>query len=497
MILLNSIFKKKFVPIVLFITLLIPLIMVSESVNTNAAATTSKVKWAGVRESAYGVNEAGISPFPSPAGWAKAMNSMTSRWQGSTPAAIWLVGEVDYGTSGATLQFSSPGGTYDPKIVFDPNQYKGVNHEACLNYFDTHGVKVWLQIEPGFASVTDQINAVLKKFSSHPCVLGLAIDVEWYKKASDYGDNDYVSDSMAKEWENLVKSYNKNFTLLLKHYDPVYLPPIYRGDIVFCCDDELNGSLEIFLSEHKEMADMFYPNPFIHQIGYPSDKTWWGQYDDAPKALGDALAAQAREGQDIGIMWVDFSLKVLPYIDNGYTATPTPAYTPTPTTGTAYADISGYVGTDFKRGTPYIDSGFDVEFTLGTVTKTTTDNYGYFEFKSIPVSDTPGTVKISKAGYLDRHFNIVCTDTRFGTQEQPVIMWPGDVVKDGAINMTDIMEIAKCFNTARGDGKYKEINDFNKDNAVNMTDIIIVAQHFNKTEANYPAPVITKLKSTR
>jgi hypothetical protein len=95
------------------------------------------------------------------------------------------------------------------------------------------------------------------------------------------------------------------------------LPPSYRGNIVFCCDDEQNGSLEVFLKEHKEVADKFYPNPVIYQIGYPSDKTWWGKYGDAPTVMGDALAAQSNKDQDIGIMWVDFSLNVLPYIDNG------------------------------------------------------------------------------------------------------------------------------------------------------------------------------------
>jgi hypothetical protein len=306
-------FKKKIVSVFLLTVLVFSFVTTSEGTDSGP----HKVKWAGIRESAYGVKMAGINPFPDPAGWSKAMSSMASRWQGSVPSAIWLVGEVDYGTKGATLQFTSPGGTYDAKIEFNPNQYKGVNHEACLSYFDTHGIKVWLQIEPGFASVPDQINAVLKKLGHHNSVLGLAIDVEWYKKASDEGDNAYVTDSEAKNWESLVKSYNNSFTLLLKHYDPKYLPPSYRGNIVFCCDDEQNGSLEVFLKEHKEVADKFYPNPVIYQIGYPSDKTWWGKYGDAPTVMGDALAAQSNKDQDIGIMWVDFSLNVLPYIDNG------------------------------------------------------------------------------------------------------------------------------------------------------------------------------------
>jgi hypothetical protein len=281
----------------------------STSNATPPSPSPSKCKWAGVRESKYGVDEIKIG-FPSPQGWANAMNHMASHWNGSAPTAIWLVGEVDFGTTGTTLQFTSPGGNYDSLIKFNPS---GVDHESCLNYFDQQGIQIFLQLEPGFASITDQINAVLRKFGHHPCVAGLAIDIEWYKHAGDNGMNAYVSDALAKQWEAQVKSFNSRYWLLLKHFEERYLPPTYRGDIIFCCDDEQNGSLNSFLSEHRTMAEFCYPNPVIYQIGYPSDKSWWGRYSDPPQVLGDALINQTRDGQECGVIWVDFSLDILPH----------------------------------------------------------------------------------------------------------------------------------------------------------------------------------------
>ena len=68
-------------------------------------------------------------------------------------------------------------------------------------------------------------------------------------------------------------------------------------------------------------------------------------------------------------------------------------------------------------------------------------------------------------------------------------MWAGDMVisgnQDGAINLEDIMEVCKAFNTASTDEKYKVGLDLNRDGAVNLEDVMIVAKHFNKVSSNY------------
>jgi len=54
-----------------------------------------------------------------------------------------------------------------------------------------------------------------------------------------------------------------------------------------------------------------------------------------------------------------------------------------------------------------------------------------------------------------------------------------DLNNDGAINMRDVMLMAKAFNAVRGDARFVDAYDFNNDGAVNMTDIMVLAAKFN------------------
>lgn len=65
-------------------------------------------------------------------------------------------------------------------------------------------------------------------------------------------------------------------------------------------------------------------------------------------------------------------------------------------------------------------------------------------------------------------------------------MWAGDIDEDGAINMGDIVKLAKKFNTVKGDELFNADFDLDKDDSINMMDIIIVAKHFNSIMENYP-----------
>jgi hypothetical protein len=56
---------------------------------------------------------------------------------------------------------------------------------------------------------------------------------------------------------------------------------------------------------------------------------------------------------------------------------------------------------------------------------------------------------------------------------------------DDVINMRDVMEIAKRFNSTIGDSLYSIVCDFNMDKAINIADIVIMAKYFNKTSNDY------------
>lgn len=169
------------------------------------------------------------------------------------------------------------------------------------------------------------------------------------------------------------------------------------------------------------------------------------------------------------------------------TSTPTTKTTPTP----VGCKVSGYISPDFafaSKSSDVLMSGFKVEI-AGTVFSTSTNETGYFELKNVPSSTTGYIIRISKPGYLYRDIkNIVVTgNIQLGSSNSPVFIWSGDVVQDGAINISDIMNIAKVFNSAAGDGKYISDCDLNKDDSINISDIMIVASHFNAVSTAYPS----------
>jgi mannan endo-1,4-beta-mannosidase len=180
------------------------------------------------------------------------------------------------------------------------------------------------------------------------------------------------------------------------------------------------------------------------------------------------------------------------YPTTGYTSSPSAKPTPTPSTipsETGYK-VSGYVEPDFNMpaaSSSALKAGFTVEL-AGLTAKT--DEDGYFEL-NIPPSSDKITIKISKPGYLSLTKEISITgDKQLSTGAAPIKLWAGDIdndgVGDGAINISDIMELVKSFNSVKGDTKYVSGNDLNQDSSVNISDVMIIAQHFNTSPANYP-----------
>ena len=265
-------------------------------------ASPGAVIYAGCRESTYG-----IDPFPEPEEWEQDMKIMASNWPGSQPSGIWIVGILagegeDYMLwTECNLQFPSDGGSYE-HVIFDNTDF----HEPYLDYFDTHGIDVWLQVEPGLADVPTLIDLVLNRYGHHDCVIGFGIDVEWHKQTEhDWGIP--VTDEQAQAWESRVKSHNSDYTLFLKHFWWTWMPPTYRGSIIFVNDSQGFGNLSRMVGEFEDWADRYYPNVVMYQYGYPADKKWWQRLSNPPKDIGDAIAAVV--DQDLGLFWVDFTLR--------------------------------------------------------------------------------------------------------------------------------------------------------------------------------------------
>lgn len=265
--------------------------------DASVAPAPKNVLYAGVRSSHYGIN-----PFPEPPGWQKAIDGMRGYFPGSTPCAVWIVGEFKEPKS-CRLFFPSEGRTY-PSIEFEETD----NHERFLSHFDKTGTKVFLQVEPAHADMLTLIDLVLGRYKHHPCVVGFGVDVEWYREADRPEWGIPVDDQTARKWEARVKSHDPSYRLFLKHWDLNWMPQTYRGDIIFVDDGQEVKDLEALLDAFQNRwADHFNPSTVLFQVGYNSDKPWWQKLANPPETIGKAIAARVKQG--CGIIWVDFSLR--------------------------------------------------------------------------------------------------------------------------------------------------------------------------------------------
>jgi len=165
--------------------------------------------------------------------------------------------------------------------------------------------------------------------------------------------------------------------------------------------------------------------------------------------------------------------------------------------------VSGFVSVEAPSTSVYelmVYSPVKVEIE-GTNLTATADGRGFFEISNVPENVSGYTIKFSKRNCLTREVDgiVVLADTEISTEKDPIMLWPGDVpkdgVQDGAVNLSDAISIATSFNASSDSPKYKKDCDLNVDNSINMADVVIIAKNFNKTSQDYrkhfvPLPVV-------
>ncbi len=240
--------------------------------------------------------------FPSPDYWAATGKSMSSKFSNSTPASVWIVG-LYWGDGNMRLNFPSQG--------MNPSHVQFINtdeNEEYLTRFDKEGYNVWLQVEPGAANLDSLIEIVLNRYKKHKCVKGFGIDMEWLN-AQIYPDGQKLNDSLAERWEKKVKSIDTSYTLFLKHFWPSWMPPKYRGNIIFVDDSQQFSTLTDIVDEFSWWGSSFPQNKVMFQFGYPDDEIWWGIYKDPMKAIGDSILKNVSNCS--GLIWVDFTINTI------------------------------------------------------------------------------------------------------------------------------------------------------------------------------------------
>lgn len=324
----------------------------------------TEVKWAGFRSSIYGASQtAGENrpeiPFPAPQDWAKGCQTIVANFSAETePTVAWIVGTVDTDDleqGKLKLEMKRPGPEYkDIHFVDDSDiDWSGgyTEHEKWLSYFDKHGIKVLLQVEPGHSEIAPVIQLVMETWGQHESVIGFGVDIEWYRNNDGAkGGEARVSASTLVKWLDVLHQVKPEAKLMVKHWDPNNLadaslkeiPIEKRPYLIFCCDSQGIGSFERFVKEMAAFAQAYedgeHSSDVWYQIGYATD--WWETPPWAPEnepwfyrlkegwqpgrdgipaeerallpgIIGNALAEAISPNQKIGILWVDFTMHLL------------------------------------------------------------------------------------------------------------------------------------------------------------------------------------------
>ncbi|HUU48376.1 MAG TPA: 6-bladed beta-propeller [Nitrosopumilaceae archaeon] len=289
------------------------LIFVSSSFDTVFA----EVQIAGWRSSQYGNTNQWGHDQSDPSYWISVAQQMSTKFPGSTPGGILVVGEID-GPSGSTtstfLPFPKPAGTY-PNVIFGTTD----TIEPLLDAYDNAGLKLYLQVESADADIPMLMDLIMNRYQHHPSVIGFGVDVEWYHEEQFPGFGRQLTDNEVAVWAAQVKTFDPSYRLMVKHWDSSYLANARPNNVLFLTDAENLGSLSNTINQYTAWIDHFGNAQVGFQIGYPSDISWWSTLQDPASSLMNPVIA-ARPSANIGaIFWVDFSV-LAPFPDTGDTS---------------------------------------------------------------------------------------------------------------------------------------------------------------------------------
>ena len=269
--------------------------------------TVTGALWAGVRVSSYGMIKDEDEPyafdeFPSVSDMTSFGETLSSLYEGSTGAYLLIVGTAT-GENRDTCSLAFPvTGSYDYIKGSSKDKY-----EAYLTAMDAAGYSVWLQVESGDADLEKLVELVMDRYGHHTCVKGFGIDVEWHFPIEGSDRGTPLSDTDAQKVLAKVRTYNNNYTVFVKHWRKDYLPSKMEG-LIYVNDSQQFHSLDDVKEDFSDWAAHYAPYPVMFQIGYKADRPIWNEFDNPAKKFGEAILEACNSGNDIGIIWVDFTL---------------------------------------------------------------------------------------------------------------------------------------------------------------------------------------------
>lgn len=240
----------------------------------------------------------GITPYPSKEQWIEYLNEL-SRGNNNEPAILWVVGS--YSNNGIKLNF--PGQDSDDKgITFSDIDL----NEQYLEYFDKNDINVFLYIEPGKGELNSILNAIIQKYSHHKCIIGIAIDLEWYNTDINNPFGTLLTATGTEQILSKIKSFNTQYKLVLKHWDINKIQKYDSEDVIYLQSMEGIKSLEELIDRHKIWSRFFYPNRVGLEVGFAKDMLFWSHFDNPIADIPSILDKYTKEKSSF--FWSETSL---------------------------------------------------------------------------------------------------------------------------------------------------------------------------------------------
>jgi len=257
----------------------------------------AKYKWTGVWQFTRTSSGDGITNLdikigknvilPNVKEYANAIFNVNNQFPGSKPWSTLAVGNLE-------------------RLIPTAQNMSDQQQVAYLNEMKRLGVAVFVEIFPfKDEDVNVLIDEWLAKFKHYPNVIGLGVELEYYGKATD---------ALAKAWDTAIKKHNPKYRLFLRHYDPEYMPPTYRGkgDLIFV-DHASEGDIKDLNQGFASWANRFAPTACAFHIGYPADEDdmqgnnssgWW-KLSNPIKEWGDGILPLIKDtNQELGLIWI-------------------------------------------------------------------------------------------------------------------------------------------------------------------------------------------------
>lgn len=240
----------------------------------------------------------GIKPYPSKEQWIDYINDI-SETGNYEPAILWIVGSYHDGG----IKFNFPGKNISHKAVF----FSDIDiNEQYLEFFDKKNVKVFLYIEPGRGDLNTALRAMIQRYSHHKCIVGVAIDLEWYKTDSSNPFGSLIQSTEIEDILTKIKSFNAEYKLLLKHWDINKIEKYDNKDLLYLQSMEGIKSLEELIDRHKIWSRFFYPNSVGSEVGFVKDMLFWSHFDDPINDIPSILDKYTKEKSSF--FWSETSL---------------------------------------------------------------------------------------------------------------------------------------------------------------------------------------------